>query len=473
MVENRQEGKQLYNRSYYRNKKSRYNGRITGRIFLIFVALILFFLLFYSIDSLIIYRGRIYPNVIIMNQEIGGLKKDKAYQTIQPIILETLREPILISYNGWRLNIIPEDNLGATVDLEKLINDAYSIGRRGSLLSRIKERIYLIGSSCRVTPPIEFKSDNFQLFFDDLQMEIEKPSQNASFSSDKIIPAQIGIKIDREQLLTALKKSIVKSVQSNTPTVVELPVHYQEPEISTREILSQIGVLEILSSYETSLSGKEKNTLFNIQKSAKEINGIILKPGETLSFNRLIGPADKADGYKESTIIANGQFINGYGGGVCQVSTTLYNAALLANLQIIERYNHSIYGKPTSYVPLGQDAAVFYGYKDLKFKNSLGQQVVIFSEVKPDRLIVTIWGEKGLDKEIRIINQDLKTYDYDVIEIKKEGQETVHLVDNVLQEGIPGYSVKTYRIIVDSSGEKMEFLSEDRYISVPGKILID
>ena len=206
----------MYNRSYYRNKKSRYNGRITGRIFLIFVALILFFFLFYSIDSLIIYRGKIYPNVIIMNQEIGGLKKDEAYQTIQPIILETLREPILINHNGWRLNIIPEDNLGATVNLEQLINDAYSIGRRGSLLSRIKERIYLIGSSCRFTPPIEFKSDNFQLFFDDLQMEIEKPSQNASFSSDKIIPAQIGIKIDREQLLTALKKSILKSVQSNS-----------------------------------------------------------------------------------------------------------------------------------------------------------------------------------------------------------------------------------------------------------------
>jgi len=463
----------LYNRSYYRSKKPRYNGRITGRIFLGFVALILFFLLIYSIDSLIIYRGKVYPNVIVMNQEIGGLKKDKAYQTIQPIILENLREPILISYNGWRLNIVPEDNLGATVNLEKLINDAYSIGRRGSLLSRIKERIYLIGNACRLTPSIEFKDNNFQSFYYDIQMEIEKPSQDASFSSDKIIPAQIGIKIDREQLLTALKRDIIDSARSDIPTVIDLPVHYQEPKISTREILSQIGVVEALSSYETSLLGKEKNTLFNIQKSAADINGIILKPGETLSFNRLIGPADKEDGYKESTIIANGQFIKGYGGGVCQVSTTLYNAALLANLQIMERYNHSIYGKPTSYVPLGQDAAVFYGYKDLKFKNSLDQQVVIFSEIKPDRLIVTIWGEKGLDKEIRIINQDLKTYDYDVIEIKREGQDTTHLVGNVLQEGIPGYSVKTYRLIVDSSGEKMEFLSEDRYISVPGKILID
>ena len=463
----------MYNRHYYHSKKSKNSSKILAKTFLILIAFIVFFLLLYSIDSLLIYRGKVYPNISALNQSIGGLKQAQVYQTLQPVLDEILASPILLDYEGWQSSVIPDAGLGASITLEKLFNEAYSIGRRGSLLTRIRERISLIRNVHQLKPAIKFNENKFESFYHDLQIAVERPSRDASFTSDRIVPAQIGIKIVREHLIKDFEDSIINSVQSGNQVIVKLPVHYQEPEISTKEVLTHIGVFETLSSYETSLSGKERNTLYNIGKSAEEINGIIVKPGEVISFNRLVGPADKEDGYKESTIIANGQFVSGYGGGVCQVSTTLYNAALLANLQIIERYNHSIYGQPTSYVPLGQDAAVFYGYKDLKFKNSLDQQIVIFSEVKPDHLIVTIWGEKMLDKEIRIINQDLKTYDYDVIELKREEQSTGDFTSNVLQEGIPGYSVKTYRIIIDSSGEKMEFLSDDRYISVPGKIFID
>ena len=463
----------MYNHHYYHSKKSKNSSKILGKAFLILIALIVFFLLIYSIDSLILYRGKIYPNLFALNQSIGGLKKEQAYQTLQPVLDEIITSPVLVDYEGWQLNVRPDENLGLSIDLERLFNEAYSIGRRGTFLSRIKERTSLIRNAYQIRPPIKLNENIFESFYHELQMAVEKPSRDASFASERIIPAQIGIKIDREHLLKEIEDSIIDSAQYDNPIIINLPVHYQKPDVSTKEILAHIGVFETLSSYETSLLGKEKNTLYNIEKSAGEIDGIIVKPGEVISFNRLIGPADKGDGYKESTIIANGQFISGYGGGVCQVSTTLYNAALLANLEIIERYNHSIYGTPTSYVPLGQDAAVFYGYKDLKFKNSADQQIVIFSEVKADRLIITIWGEKMLDKEIRVINQDLKTYDYDVIEIKREEQKTGNFTSNVLQEGIPGYSVKTYRIIIDSSGETMEFLSDDRYISVPAKIFID
>jgi vancomycin resistance protein VanW len=463
----------LYNHHYYHSKKSKNSSKILGKTFLILIALIVFFLLIYSIDSLILYRGKIYPNLFALNQSIGGLKKEQAYQTLQPVLDEIITSPVLVDYEGWRLKVRPDESLGLSIDLEKLFNEAYSIGRRGTFLSRIKERTSLIRNAYQIRPPIKLNENIFESFYHELQMAVEKPSRDASFASERIIPAQIGVKIDREHLLKEIEDSIIDSAQYDNPIIINLPVHYQKPDVSTKEILAHIGVFETLSSYETSLLGKEKNTLYNIEKSAGEIDGIIVKPGEVISFNRLIGPADKGDGYKESTIIANGQFVSGYGGGVCQVSTTLYNAALLANLEIVERYNHSIYGTPTSYVPLGQDAAVFYGYKDLKFKNSTDQQIVIFSEVKADRLIITIWGEKMLDKEIRVINQDLKTYDYDVIEIKREEQKTGNFASNVLQEGIPGYSVKTYRIIIDSSGETMEFLSDDRYISVPAKIFID
>ena len=195
------------------------------------------------------------------------------------------------------------------------------------------------------------------------------------------------------------------------------------------------------------------------------INGILVKPQEIFSFNKYVGPAEKADGYKEGTIIANGVFVNGYGGGICQVSSTLYNAVLLANLPIVERYNHSVYGEATKYVPLGQDAAIFYGFKDLKFKNNSDHVIVIFSKVFRDTIQVSIFGGNENKAEVEIISKDKRVIEYQVIREKnsklKAGQEVV------VQEGVPGYQIKTYRIVRKDGEEKIEFLAEDTYKSVP------
>jgi len=464
-------GKQVHHSHYYQNKKSKSNNKVITRIVLAILVLVLSFFFVYSID-LIIYRGKIYPNVIAIQQDIGKLNTDQAYQIIKPVAEKILSTPIIINYDDMELiSIIPQEHLGASIDVIWLVNEAYTIARRGSLFNRISERISLIKNDYQLSNFLKFNENKFNSFYKQLQSKVEQPPCAASITSSRVIPAQIGITINRQELLAELQKSIIDSASVDIPNSIELPVYYEKPTISTTEILAQIGVYEIISTYETSLQGKAENAIYNIQKAAKQINGLILNPQDIFSFNQIVGPAEKEDGYKEGIIIANGQFVNGYGGGVCQVSTTLYNAALLANLQIIERYHHSIYGEATNYVPLGRDAAVFYGYKDLKFRNSLDQRIVIFCDIKSNRLVVTIYGEKALDKTIKIISQDMKTYDYDLIKIKREG--AVVGEDNILQEGIPGYSIKTFRIIIDSEGERMEFLSEDRYASVARNIIVD
>ena len=461
----------MYQHNYYRNKKTALIKRKGLRILLLSVIVpILALFLIYSVD-LLIHRGNIYPHVTVMSQVIGKMNKVQAKQVLTPVAEKMLSNSIIIQYNSVEKNIIPQEILGASIDVEELVNEAYSIARRGTLGHRLKERISLIRQDYQIAGYLNFNEEYFDAFFSQLQSQIEQPAGIAALDSGRVIPARIGITLDREKLLMEIQKSIIDSINPGTSGRVILPVHYQQPDISTSELLAKIGVYQTISTFETSLQGKEENTLFNIQKASDQINGIILEPGESFIFNRLIGPAEKEDGYKESTIIANGQFVNGYGGGVCQVSTTLYNAALLANLQIIERYNHSIYGDATNYVPLGRDAAIFYGYKDLKFKNSLEQQLVIFCEVKENSLATTIFGERSLDKDIKIITQDKKIHDYDIIEIKRENME--YAQNEVLQEGIPGYSVNTYRVIIDSKGESMEFLSNDQYVSVPMKVLVD
>jgi len=460
----------VYQRNYYRNEKSKYKKNGIYKIILFILVLIFTFFIIYSVD-LLIHRGKIYPNVIALHKNIGKLNKSELNNILIPIVREMISKPVVIKYNRFEYRFIPEEDLAASVDIEKLINEAYAIARRGTLWQRLNERVLLIKQNYPLPSYLDFNEEHFDTFLSQLQSNIEQPRKDAELKSDRVIPAQVGIEIKRQELYKDIQESIFNSINRDDPEIVLLPIQYYQPDTSTIELLSQIGIKKVISTFETTLKGKENNTLYNIKKASDQMNGIILNPGENFLFNQLIGPAEREDGYKESTIISNGQFTSGYGGGICQVSTTLYNAALLANLQIIERYNHSIYGDATNYVPLGRDAAIFYGYKDLKFKNSLEQPIVVFCEIKESSLIVTIYGEKLLDKNITIITRDKEVHDFDIIEIKRENME--YAGERVLQEGIPGYSIKTYRVITDSRGENMEFLSNDQYVSVPQKILID
>jgi len=145
--------------------------------------------------------------------------------------------------------------------------------------------------------------------------------------------------------------------------------------------------------------------------------------------------------------------------------STLYNAALLANLPIVERYNHTVYGEVTKYVPLGQDAAIFYGFKDLRFKNNSDHTIVIFSKVFKDILQVNIFGGNEDKAEVEIISKDKKVINYQIIREKDPKLEAGQKI--VVQEGVPGYQIKTYRIVRKDGEEKVEFLAEDTYKSVP------
>lgn len=141
-----------------------------------------------------------------------------------------------------------------------------------------------------------------------------------------------------------------------------------------------------LSTFSTTTT-RDKNRNFNIDKAAQSINGTIIQPGEEFSYWKTIGSPNKAAGYKESTIISGGKYVKGYGGGVCQDATTLFNAALLCNLQITERRNH---GLKASYVKPGYDATFATGYIDFKFVNSYDKPIKIVANFDYETLTLTV-----------------------------------------------------------------------------------
>jgi vancomycin resistance protein YoaR len=195
-------------------------------------------------------------------------------------------------------------------------------------------------------------------------------------------------------ILSLMLLSGCYSAPQNTPesTVSPLPESTQTPEPSpeitpehTPESTKEPD--KIIASFSTKVYDKSKNRVQNLKLAAKAVNGTVVKPGETFSFNKIVGPRTAEKGYKEAPVLIGKEHTTGLGGGVCQVSTTLFNAAQKAGLSIIERHTHDI---EVVYAKNGTDATVSYGTLDMKFKNTKEYSILIRSSASNSKVSVTL-----------------------------------------------------------------------------------
>ena len=196
----------------------------------------------------------------------------------------------------------------------------------------------------------------------------------------------------------------------------------------------------LISSYTTKYDASNANRSGNLRIAAEKINGTVLMPGEEFSFNEVVGKRTVEDGYRDAKIYSNGQVVDGLAGGICQISSTLYNAVLLANLEVTERRNHSF---TSTYVPAGRDATVVYGTQDFKFKNTRTYPIKIEANVANGIAEFKIHGIKEeVEYDIRIIPVTTQTVPYTTEYVTDPtlapGQQVI------VQAGHSGYKVTTY-----------------------------
>lgn len=155
--------------------------------------------------------------------------------------------------------------------------------------------------------------------------------------------------------------------------------------------------LELIGSYSTPLLDKSPNRMTNVKLAVEKINGYELKPQQVFSFNQVVGPRTKERGFKEAIVFEGGKMVKDVGGGICQVSSTLYQAALSAGLKVTESHRHSL---PVRYIAQGKDATVVYGIKDLKFVNNTPDKLLIESLLTDNKVLVRIY--KILGKPVKV-----------------------------------------------------------------------
>jgi len=290
----------------------------------------------------------------------------------------------------------------------------------------------------QITFPVRINVDEF---YD----TINKEPVNATFEvkDNKLItiPHVMGRQIDKQELAAALSE-----LENTENTEKLLPVKFTLPEITLEKLEGMLfkDTLGTMStSFDTSTENN-RNRAENIKLASSKIFGKILAPGEVFSFNDVVGKRTVESGYKAAHAYIGGKVIDDVGGGICQVSTTLYNAVLFSELEVIERTNHMF---TVGYVPLGRDATVSYGGPDFKFRNSTKWPIKIQGAVLDgNKIYFEIKGTKqDPSREVEFVSKTINTFDYETVYIDDpnmfEGQSYVK------QAGQPGYVVETYKIV--------------------------
>ncbi|WP_141431046.1 VanW family protein [Bacillus sp. 03113] len=267
--------------------------------------------------------------------------------------------------------------------------DSLTVTQQGQTIAIVNRENFTVPIPS--TPMIDEKK--YQHFIDKLDQKIYRAPINAVINEQgSIVPEQVGYRLNRERF----KEKFYTYFFGNGSSKVEVPEMDIYPKVDS-ELLAYIRVQQI-GQYVTYFNANNKSRSHNISLAAKAIDNHVVFPNETFSFNQVVGMRTLDKGYKRAPIIVRGEFSEGVGGGICQVSSTLYNAVDRAGLRIVQRYSHS---RRVPYVPPGRDATVSWYGPDFCFQNKFNQPILIRARGGRGSMVVTLYSSEAIKYEPR------------------------------------------------------------------------
>ncbi|MDV3426765.1 MAG: VanW family protein [Bacillota bacterium] len=409
----------------------------------------------------------IYPGVKINNVDLSGKSLNDAKSYINSNIISKLQDKkITVTASGKTYTLSYKD-LNIKLNEDDTLLKALSYGKDEGI---IKKYSLIKGKSSKnFQLTLNYDQDKVKELGNKINNEITKSPKEAEISyiggeKFQITESQIGYEIDENVLINDIKSKI----NGNTDEIevkIEAKVKETVPK-KTKQDLEKINTL--ISTFSTNFATSSSGRATNLKVAAASINGTVLMPGETFSFNNTIGSTTPDKGYKLAPVIINNEHEMGYGGGVCQIATTLYNAILRANLKVTERHHHSL---PSSYVKLGMDATVASPYLDFKFTNSYNSPVYIRGYAANRNIYFNIYSA-GTEKKYTYTFTSESTTIPASYTIKKdntldEGKE------NIIKKASDGHKVKIYKNTIENNKIiKTELIYSDTYEPVNGTKVI-
>lgn len=342
-----------------------------------------------------IYNNKIYPGVTVNGVNFGG----KTTSDIEAYFEKKnsfTKNTSLVFTSDYGVATISAKAIDFGYDGNLLASQAYSLGRSTNTLSNISLILQSYLNGIYLPNSYRYSEEKLKKILEPISSAIEKKPKDALFKFENgrvtaFTPSENGQTLDYEELNRIVSSKTISVVSSEKPKtiIINIPIKTIEPDITTDKV-NNMGIKEEIGSGTSLFQHSIPGRIFNVTLAAARINGILIAPGEVFSFNKALGDVSSFTGYKQAYVIIGGRTVLGDGGGVCQVSTTLFRAILDAGLPIIERYAHAYrVGYYEQDSPPGLDATVYSPSPDLKFKNDTGHYILIQSFVDPSVLRLT------------------------------------------------------------------------------------
>lgn len=331
------------------------------------------------------YAHKIYPGVTIDGVSFGGKTKEEIEIYFQEKSQPFHNLHIILSFEDTSATLSASE-LAVSYDGRLSAVQAYSVGRSGHILSDIYQRIRAGIHGIPLTSVLTLHNDVIDDTLTRLAESIDIPSEDATFQFENgrvtvFRPSKIGRILDSNKAKNAILAGITTFLQKRSSVgdtlAFSLPVEPLIPKITT-ESSNEYGIKELLAVGTSQFAHSIPGRVHNVELAASRINGKLVAPGDTFSFNEALGDVSATTGFAPAYIIKEGRTVLGDGGGVCQVSTTLFRAILAAGFPIVERHAHAYrVGYYEQDTPPGLDATVFAPSIDLKFKNDTNHHILI------------------------------------------------------------------------------------------------
>lgn len=406
------------------------------------------------------------------NVDLSGMTKEEALRAVGSFVDGLKDTPITLLTGADSRVVVTVGELGITWANPELVTEALEVGTRGNVIERYKRLKDLEHKN--LVLPIRLSFDlqaisDFLTFtckkYDVEPVNMSLVRENGQF---RIVEGQRGYVLDVEMSIDRINDRLTGNWDYQ-PCVIELDVAVREPKGSAEELSR---VTDILGSFTTSFSGSSADRKANIKNGCSLIDGVTLYPGEEFSTYQRVSPFTEGNGYFMAGSYLNGRVVDSLGGGICQVSSTLYNAVLLAELNVTMRYNHSM---TVSYVDISADAAIAESSgKDFKFVNNLEYPIYIEGYTENNRLTFNIYGmeSRSADREVR--------YESEILEIINPPADDIH-ADNTRPIGYivtdsgarVGYKARLWKVVLEAGREVSRAqINSSSYKMVPRSVTV-
>ncbi len=400
-----------------------------------------------------IYIGDVY---------VGGMTAAQARAAIREYVEAIAQQPVTLAANDLAIKTTVTE-IGFKEDVEATIQEALNYGKTGNVLKRYKELKDLETEEKVLPLALTADEDQVREFLESHIYDLSRSAVDYGLTREGgefvITEGQTGQYVNVDESVEIIMTEFAQGWKENT--TISLPVDVLEPRGSVEELSM---VTDVLGKFSTDYSSSSSARKTNIMVGTSCIDGALIYPGETYSVESAVTPFDEAHGYAEAPSYESGSTVDTYGGGICQVSTTLYNAVIRAELTVVERHGHSM---TVSYVDPSDDAAIAEGIKDLKFTNNTDAPIYISGYTDGATCTFTVYGHetrpsnRSLSFVSEVTSTEEPTVEY------QASSESFGYIEQV-QSSHSGMTAELWKIVmVDGVEESRELFNTTTYTMYP------